>query len=147
MRFLSILQGCIIYPQTEIMVSIGNKLKIGNFLLIQYLYQRALYTNHKEITYFLSLDNKIICSQLWRFVIFLYERNKFQYIKSFTKWIRFLVKCSYLDIIHFYTYNQILSISVFVSSQIHTLCNIYYCVWYCRKCTFTPKLVFYNSLF
>ena len=64
MRFLSILQGCIIYPQTETMVSIGNKLKIGNFLLIQYLYQRALYTNHKEITYFLSLDNKIICSQL-----------------------------------------------------------------------------------
>ena len=59
MRFLSILQGCIIYPQTEIIVSIGNKLKIGNFLLIQYLYQRALYTNHKVITYFLSLDNKI----------------------------------------------------------------------------------------
>ena len=55
MRFLSNLQGCIIYPQTEIMVSIGNKLKIGNFLLIQYLYQRALYTNHKVITYFFIL--------------------------------------------------------------------------------------------
>ena len=52
MTFLSNLQDFVIYPQTEIMVSIGNKLKIGNFLLIQYLYQRALYTNHKEITYF-----------------------------------------------------------------------------------------------
>ena len=64
MRFLSNLQGCIIYPQAKIMVSICNKLKFGTFLLIQYLYQRALYINHKVITYFLSLDNKIICSQL-----------------------------------------------------------------------------------
>ena len=59
MRFLSNLQGCIIYPQAKIMVSICNKLKIGTFLLIQYLYQRALYTNHNVITYSLSLDNKI----------------------------------------------------------------------------------------
>ena len=41
------------------MVSIGNKPKIGTFYLIQYLCQRALYTNQIVITYFLSLDNKI----------------------------------------------------------------------------------------